>query len=285
MLTRRKFLKGVFAGTVLAGAGTFMYAWRIEPHWVTTVVRDLPIVGLPNELEGCTLVQVSDLHVGPVVDQDYLAETLEQVSAIEADLIAITGDFMTCEGNEQVEPVLAVLEHLQAPPLGILAIMGNHDYGYNWSRNEVADELAGELGRMGITVLRNDTVDIEGLQIVGLDDYWSPKYALSETMSGIDQSVPTLVLCHNPDAADTDGWAGYRGWILSGHTHGGQVDPPLMSPPILPVQNPRYSAGEFDLGDGRRMYINRGLGYSRRVRFNSRPEITVFRLTSNGSTT
>lgn len=284
MLTRRKFLKGMLAGAALSGAGTFVYAWRIEPHWVTTVVRDLPIAGLPAELEGRALLQISDLHVGPVVDRSYLAETLEKVSAIDADLIAITGDFMTCNRNEQVASAVALVERLRTPPLGVVAILGNHDYGRSWSRVEVADELTHELERIGVTVLRNDTLDVEGLRIVGLDDYWSPNYALNETMSAVDQDSPTLVLCHNPDAADTAGWAGYRGWILSGHTHGGQVDPPLMRPPILPVQNSRYSSGEFDLGDGRRMYINRGLGYSRRVRFNSRPEITVFRLTSDEST-
>jgi uncharacterized protein len=88
-----------------------------------------------------------------------------------------------------------------------------------------------------------------------------------------------LVLCHNPDVADLPIWKGYQGWILSGHTHGGQCKPPFLPPPILPVRNRRYTAGEIDLNDGRRLYINRGLGYFRRVRFNVRPEITVFALT------
>jgi hypothetical protein len=89
---------------------------------------------------------------------------------------------------------------------------------------------------------------------------------------------PSLVLCHNPDAADRTIWAGYRGWILSGHTHGGQCKPPFCTPPFLPVNNHRYHAGEIDLGDGRRLYVNRALGYLKRVRFNARPEITVFTL-------
>ena len=69
-----------------------------------------------------------------------------------------------------------------------------------------------------------------------------------------------------------------RGWILSGHTHGGQCKPPFLPPPIIPVKNKRYTAGEFDLGDGRPLYINRGLGHLIRARFNARPEVTVFRL-------
>jgi hypothetical protein len=66
--------------------------------------------------------------------------------------------------------------------------------------------------------------------------------------------------------------------MLSGHTHGGQCKPPFLPPPLLPVRNKRYTSGEFDLGNGRSMYINRGLGYLRRVRFNARPEITAFRM-------
>lgn len=86
------------------------------------------------------------------------------------------------------------------------------------------------------------------------------------------------MLCHNPDTLDVRPWAGYRGWILSGHTHGGQCKPPFLPPPLLPVQNRRYTAGEVLLDDGRRLYINRGLGHLLQVRFNVRPEITSFTL-------
>ncbi len=73
-------------------------------------------------------------------------------------------------------------------------------------------------------------------------------------------------------------WGDYQGWILAGHTHGGQCKPPFLPPPLLPVWNPRYTAGEFPLAGNRRLYINRGIGYVLRVRFNVRPEITVFHL-------
>jgi hypothetical protein len=94
----------------------------------------------------------------------------------------------------------------------------------------------------------------------------------------LNPAEAALVLCHNPDAADEPVWAGYRGWILAGHTHGGQCKPPFLPPPLLPVKNRRYTCGAFDLGDGRNLYISRGLGYLRRVRFGVRPEITLFRL-------
>lgn len=118
-----------------------------------------------------------------------------------------------------------------------------------------------------------------GLQIAGVDDLWSPNFAPEQVVPTLDAARAALVLCHNPDAMDRPDWAGYRGWILAGHTHGGQCKPPFLPPPLTPVVNKRYTAGEFDLFDGRRLYINRGLGYLHRIRFNVRPEITVFTLT------
>ena len=72
-------------------------------------------------------------------------------------------------------------------------------------------------------------------------------------------------------------WGDYSGWILSGHTHRGQCKPPFLTPPMLP-RNKIYTAGEIDLKDGRRLYINRALGHLWPVRFNVRPEITIFEL-------
>ena len=71
---------------------------------------------------------------------------------------------------------------------------------------------------------------------------------------------------------------GYKGWILSGHTHGGQCKPPFLPAPMLPVKNKRYSAGQFELSGERNLYINRALGHLWQVRFNVRPEITIFTL-------
>jgi len=100
-------------------------------------------------------------------------------------------------------------------------------------------------------------------------------------MSAIREIVPerpTIVLCHNPDAQDEPIWTGVRGWVLAGHTHGGQVKPPFLPPLVVPVRNKRYTAGEFDVGPGRTLYINRGLGHLTKVRFNVRPELTLFTL-------
>jgi len=129
-----------------------------------------------------------------------------------------------------------------------------------------------------ISVLRNQQENFEGLNIIGLDDYWATNFHPEKIMTQVNNSEANLILNHNPDVADLDVWNGYEGWILSGHTHGGQCKPPFLEPPMLPVKNKNYSAGKFDLGDGRHMYINRALGNLWQVRFNARPEITLFEL-------
>jgi uncharacterized protein len=276
-LTRRGFLR-VAGGMAVTGAGLGAYTWRIEPHWLEVVHRDLPIAYLPDALVDRTLVQLSDIHVGPIVDPDYLIASLRMVSALRPDLTVITGDFMTCRGAEQVDAVSCILENLVHGPLGCLAVLGNHDYALGWSHREVAEKLIPRLAELGIRVLRNESQTIAGLCVVGVDDLWGPCFHPEHVLPKLAVDQPALVLCHNPDAADRPVWSDYRGWILSGHTHGGQCKPPFLPPPLLPVSNPRYTSGEFDLGDGRRLYINRGLGYLRRVRFNVRPEVTVFHL-------
>jgi len=273
-LTRRRF----FAACGVATAATTVYTWRVEPHWYEVVERDLPIVGLPTELSGRKLVQISDLHIGKLVDDDYIIAAIAHACSL-GDLLAITGDFMSCESGEQTDHVARVLEKgLKHPPLGTVAVLGNHDFGRNWKNPAVAAALQVRLEAAGITLLRNDKTEVKGLQIAGVDDLWGGMFHPERAVATIDRDRPSLVLCHNPDGADIKAWHGYRGWILCGHTHGGQCKPPFLPPPLLPVDNARYTAGEFDLGDGRNLYINRGLGYIRRVRFNARPEITVFRL-------
>jgi uncharacterized protein len=261
--TRRQLL--LSTGRVTAAvAGVCLYTWRVEPHWYKVVRRDLPVSNLPPALDGKTLAQVSDLHVGPQVDSDYLATALRHLSALEPDLVVVTGDFMTCRGAEQVDAVARVME--------------NHDYGHEWSRPEAAQALTVRLGQLGVQVLRNERRDVKGLQLVGVDDLWGTNFRPADSLAGLTAKDPAVVLCHNPDAADRPVWEEFRGWILSGHTHGGQCKPPFLPPPLLPVMNKRYTAGEFDLEDGRRLYISTGLGHTLRVRFNVRPEVTLHRL-------
>ncbi len=279
-LTRRRLLKAAAAGGAALCLGLPLYAWRIEPHWIEVVDRDLPLAGLPRRWRGRTLVHIADLHVGPIVDPDYIRDAMQRVNDLKPDAIVITGDLLTGQTPAEVRNAAAVIARLHQPPLGTHACLGNHDYGHSFRDARVAASLADAVGDVGLNVLRNDVVDVAGLQIAGVEDLWSGRCDIAATVARIDPARPAVALIHNPDGADDPAWNPFRGWVLSGHTHGGQVDPPFIDPPILPVSNVRYAAGPFTLAPGRRLYVNRGLGYLRRVRFACRPEITRFRLTA-----
>lgn len=276
--TRRQFLGSVLA-TACAGVLTGLYSWQIEPYWVQIEQMVMPIRHLPPGLAGRTLVQLSDLHIGNRYDWRYQIAALQGVAAIQPDFVVYTGDFVSYESAEQLDQLRSVLQHAPLGKLGTAAILGNHDYGYAWQMPEVADGIASLLTEHGITVLRNAAQSFADLQLVGVDDYWGINYH-PEFLATLDFEQPTVALCHNPDVVDLPIWGEYAGWILAGHTHGGQVKPPFLPPPMLPVGNKRYSAGKFELENQRTLYINRGLGNLWPVRFNVRPEITVFTLTS-----
>jgi uncharacterized protein len=274
MLTRRRFLSAL-GGTATAGLG--FYTWRIEPHWVEIVRRPLAIRGLPAALAGKTLAQISDIHVGPRVADDYVIDAFARLRALEPDIVAVTGDFVSHHG-EMFAQMDRVYRHFPHGRLATVGVLGNHDYGAGWAHPDVADRVVDVAEKHGIRVLRNEIADVAGLQIVGLDDLWAQRFDPAVAFSRFDASRPALALSHNPDTVDRPGWDRYSGWILSGHTHGGQCKPPFLPPPLLPVRNRRYTCGEFDLPGGRRLYISRGIGHLIRVRINVRPELTVFEL-------
>lgn len=284
-MTRRRWIKRTAATGLATFATLGMYTWRFEPHWVEIVCRDLPIRQLPSELEGKSLVHISDIHIGDRVNDHYLIHWFQEVARWNPDFVVFTGDFMTLHDDESMplEKMKRVLSHFPHGKMATLGALGNHDYGANWRQPEVADQTAKIADDAGIDILRNATKEVAGVQFVGFDDYWGTNFGGKKVLEKHDHSRASLVLCHNPDVADLPVWWGYRGWILSGHTHGGQCKPPFLPPPLLPVMNRRYSSGEIALADGRRLYINRALGHSMHVRFNVRPEITLFRLTRDDS--
>jgi len=278
LITRRRVLHASL-GAAAAGLGVGLYTWQVEPHWLEIVRRRLPVRGLPDALRGRTLVQLSDIHVGPRVSDAYVLETFARVTALSPDIVVYTGDFVSYEPD-----VFAHAARIYAnPPRGRLAtcgILGNHDYGPNWAHPEIASRLVDHLQAVGIRMLRNEVADVAGLQIAGMDDLWGRRFDPVRALAAVDRARAAIVLSHNPDTVDRSGWNGYQGWVLSGHTHGGQCKPPFLPPPLLPVENRRYTCGEFELGDGRRLYISRGVGHLLQVRINVRPEVTVFELES-----
>lgn len=277
-MTRKIFLKRLLQLSIL-GAFPVLYSWQVEPFWLEFVYKKMPIKNLPKELEGKTLMQISDLHVGTRFDWKFLIDSFKKAEKLEPDFVVYTGDFVQHGNEDERKDLEIVLKNAVSGKLGTLGILGNHDYGIGWSENEVADEIVKIAENAGIKMLLNESIEISGLNFIGFEDLWSNRFSPEKVMNNYAAEKANLVLCHNPDACDLDIWNTYQGWILSGHTHGGQCRIPGVVTPLLPVKNRKYVSGEIDLEDGRTLYINRAIGHSYQVRFMVRPEITLFTLT------
>lgn len=277
-MNRRKFIQKSLIGVAGIGIATGFYSWQVEPFWLEFVHKKMVIKNLPKSLKGKILLQISDIHVGNRFDYQFIIDSFEKAKLLNPDFVVYTGDYVSYENEEQFNQLQEVFKHVVKGKLGTAGILGNHDYGFNWAEQNVAHKITDILENAGVTILSNEQKEFNELNIIGLDDFWGLNFNPKKVMSKVDQNKANIVLCHNPDVCDLDVWHQYQGYILAGHTHGGQVKPPFLNPPILPVKNKRYSAGKINLNDGRILYINRALGNLHQVRFNVRPEITVFTL-------
>ncbi|BDD03784.1 metallophosphoesterase [Aureibacter tunicatorum] len=277
-MKRRRFIRNSIGATLGTGAMAGIYTWQIEPFWVEFVRVKMPIRNLPSELEGKTLMQISDVHVGDRFDYQYIIDSFEEAKKFKPEFVAYTGDFVSYENEKQIGQLEEVMKHAVLGKYGTVGVLGNHDYGDNWAEQDVADAITSVLGGAGIQILSNTKQQFNGLNFIGFDDYWGLNFSPQFAMENYDDKQANIVLCHNPDVCDLDVWEDYDGWILSGHTHGGQCKPPFLNPPLLPVVNKNYTSGKIDLSNGRSLYINRAIGHLWQVRFNVRPEVTIFEL-------
>ena len=278
-MTRKKFLKSVLQLSVI-GVFPLFYSWQIEPFWLEFTNHKMPVKNLPKALEGLTVMQISDLHVGERFDWNFLIESFQKAKKYQPDFVVYTGDFVNTGKDSELESLKKVLEWAVLGKLGTFGILGNHDYGRNWKQNEVADQICDIAENAGIKMLRNSEEEMQGLNFIGFDDLWSDQFNPEKVMQNYDSEKASIVLCHNPDVCDLNIWNYYQGWILSGHTHGGQCRIPGVITPVLPVKNKRYVSGKYKLTDDRTLYINRAVGHSFQVRFMVRPEITIFTLSN-----
>ncbi len=278
-MDRRKFFKRAFLGLTGLGIVSGLYAWQIEPFWLEFVKIKMPIKNLPTDLVGKTLMQISDIHIGERFDYHFIINSFIKAKELNPDFVVYTGDYVNLNKDKVFYKELEeVLTNAVKGKLGTFGILGNHDYGRNWKQSEVADKISAMFEQQGVKMLRNANAEVSGLNFIGFDDLWGQNFNPQQAMANFDKSKANIVLCHNPDVCDLDVWGEYDSWILSGHTHGGQVKPPFLPPPMLPVQNKNYTAGQIKLSNNRTLYINRALGHLWQVRFNVRPEITIFEL-------
>lgn len=264
---------GASAGAAGAALGGSVYTTLIEPQWLSVERIDVPLARLPRELDGFTIAQLSDLHLGPYVGAEEIRSAVAATNDLHADAIVLTGDYVTREAD-LMDDCARELGALSATS-GVYAVLGNHDY---WSGPE---HITRVLSDQSIAVLVNDALPVERngarLWIAGVDDVWERRADLTATLRRVPDHETTVLLAHEPDFAE----AARQQPIdlqLSGHSHGGQVRLPYWGAPILPYLGKQYPIGLQRAAD-LWVYTNRGIGVvSPPVRFNCRPEITLLTL-------
>ncbi|MDJ0774724.1 MAG: metallophosphoesterase [Mastigocoleus sp. MO_167.B18] len=260
------------------------------------------IAGLPKSLQDTRLVHLTDLHYdGLRLSEAMLAQAIDISNDVKPDLVLLTGDYVT-DDPSPIHQLVRRLKYLEART-GVYAVLGNHDIYYQSSRTEITNAFSS----IDINVLWNQIAYPLGkeLPLVGLADYWSREFKPAPVMDQLNDSIPRIVLSHNPDTAKV-----LQKWRvdlqLSGHTHGGQFVIPGKGPAIiyykkfsrllpkkircwLPFLRPEcakvvryweWSEGFHKVGKNQ-LYVNRGLGTFPPGRLFCPPELTIITL-ANG---
>jgi hypothetical protein len=275
---RRRFLARTMAGgAFVAGGGLAAYgSWRaFSPPLVTELAVKIP--KLPKALDGLSIVQLTDIHVGPFIQRRYMDALVQQANALRPDLFAITGDLVDGDVHT-LGGAVSALAGLKSR-YGSFFVTGNHDY-YSGD-----DEWTAFLQSLDIQVLRNRHVRIgdagASLDLVGVDDWsggrWRNKkgYDLDRALQGRDPDRAAVLLAHQPANFTV---AAERGMDLqvSGHTHGGQLVPMTLFIGLAW----EHSAGLYRHGDSH-IYVSRGCGFwGPPMRIGSPPELVKLVLTA-----
>jgi uncharacterized protein len=287
-LPRRAFLAQATAGSAfLIGSSSSLYgALRGRYDYsVEEVVVKIP--GLPRALDGFSIAQLSDVHVGVYVGDRELAIAEELLRQAKPDLIVLTGDLL--DNDPRLAPQLGRFVR-RLPRLareGVVAISGNHDYFAG------VDEMAAAIRGAGARILRNDAhvigVPGAGFALLGVDDVWARREGAGPDLDRAVRALPRIggrvapaldlpriLLCHNPSFfAEAAGQVALQ---LSGHTHGGQIN--LGIRPADYVLPGGWVAGRYDQS-GSVLYVNRGFGtVGPPARVFAPPEVTRIVLTS-----
>jgi len=250
------------------------YGVMVRRRWVRVRTLDVPIAGLDAAFDGYRIAHLSDLHLGPYCPRARASRWSERVNALDVDLVALTGDYVT-SGDAFHEDIAAVLSSMRARD-GVFAVLGNHDYFGD------IEALVTRLRAGGVEVLRNQHRALvrgaSAVTIAGVDDTWSRRADVARTVAGRAEGAPLIVLAHDPQLFPELARRG-AALVLSGHTHWGQI-----ALPFLPTRwnfsrlTYRYHAGTYREG-GAVLYISPGLGTTGPpVRLGAPPEITVLRL-------
>jgi predicted MPP superfamily phosphohydrolase len=274
---RRQFLARVGAATALGVGGgltTFGVYRAMTPPEISEIPVRLP--GLPKALEGFTIVQLSDVHVGAVIQTKFLDMLVSEANRAKPDLVAITGDLVDGAPG-QLGGYVARLRNLSSR-YGTFFCSGNHDYYSGWER------WAPTLEGLGFTVLRNRSVRIgdggASFDLLGVEDFGTrfggAEYDLDAAAAGLDPARASVLLAHQPNNLEAVSAKGI-GLQLSGHTHGGQIFPgTLIGSAIWGSRNTGLSRQGHSW-----LYTSRGCGFvGPPMRVGAPPEIVKLVLTT-----
>jgi predicted MPP superfamily phosphohydrolase len=253
-LNRREFLKiaGLAVGGGLVTATSYL---AINDESQEPVVDRVPISikNLHPDLEGFTLLQMTDLHLYPITQPSLIQKSVAIANNLNPDLVVLTGDYVwqVLDAIGELAPILAGLD----AKYGIFSTLGNHDYWLD------AGVITATMEAEGLPVLINQGLTIQqgkgSFYLAGLDDGWSGKPDLDATLEGANKGDPVILLCHEPDLADQFALDGRVSLQLSGHTHGGQIRLPGIGAIILPYLGRKYDIGLYKI-DEMLLYTNWG---------------------------
>jgi predicted MPP superfamily phosphohydrolase len=250
-----------------------LWAFGIEPGML--VVRH-PRMELPGWKSDLRIAVLSDLHVGsPHVGLDKLRRIVERTNAENPALVVLLGDFVIggpngmrgVRGGSPVEPELIAqeLKNLRAP-LGVFAVLGNHDWWYD------GEHVRKALTDAGIPVLENRALHVGPIWLGGISDLWTRGPDIAGTLAHVTGDDPVVLITHNPDIFPEV--PARVSLLLAGHTHGGQVKLPIVGT-LITTSRLGYNAGEF-VDQGRHLFVTTGIGTSIiPVRFGVPPEIVI----------
>jgi predicted MPP superfamily phosphohydrolase len=258
-----------------------IWGFFIEPSRLVVHQETIQIDNWPKELSGLRVAMIADIHSGgPFIDAKKLQRIVELTNQQNPDLIVLLGDYMSPNSwpSRRVEPEVtaAAMKNLHAP-LGVYCVLGNHDWWYNGGKVRRAFEAN------GIPVLDDEVAEVKwrdgSFWLAGLADFWTRPQHVKETIAKVPAGASVIAITHNPDVFP--GLPQSVPLLLAAHTHGGQVNLPLIGTPIVPSRNGRkYTAGHI-YENGHHMFVTTGIGTSiLPVRFRVTPEIVILTIKS-----
>lgn len=270
-ITRRQFIT---IGTTLAASAAVGYS-LIETHEPVLRAITIPLARLPTGFEGFRIALIADVHHGPYFSLKYVEEIVNQTNDAKPDLILLGGDYPYYKPY-YIPPVMSVLAKLRAP-FGVYAVRGNHD---NLAGAEMCSD---QFRRNGIKEITNTGfwLDRNGsrLFLCGVDDFCTGRPDLTRALKGLQPDDPALLLTHNPDFFECVRSSNVI-FGMAGHTHGGQVNLPLIGSPVIPsIYGQKYAYGLVQAPDFP-VYVTSGIGtIFPPIRFGCPPEISLITLT------